>query len=77
MIACQGEPVPDDDAPLFQQLSDERLFDPLPDEPEPPTAPPETETVHDDHDVTPVSPDWFLPFDEVDSRLIRTLGAPE
>lgn len=66
-----------DDAPLYRQLSDEKLWDPLPREPAMAMLPDEPEVVVDDHDVTPIDPGWFLSFDEVDSRVIRTIGAPE
>lgn len=57
-----AEWIPDS---IYRQLCDELLTDPLP-----------TDTVVDDHEVTPVEPGWFLPFDEVDSRTIRDAGAP-
>lgn len=58
--------MPDDETPLYSQISDELLLDPLP-----------PLEVVDDHQVTPVDPVWFLSFDEVDSRTIRDYGAPE
>jgi len=58
--------VPDDETPLYEQICGELLFDPLPEM-----------VVHDDHQVAPVEPGWFLSFDDVDSRTIRDAGAPQ
>lgn len=58
--------------PLYQQISDELLIDPLPPE-RPPAA---HDEFCDDHEVVVVNPGWFLPFDEVDSRTVRNVGAP-
>lgn len=58
--------------PIYRQLCDEMLIDPLP-----PAEPAEPAEPVDDHDVTPADPGWFLSFDDVDSRVIRTIGAPE
>jgi hypothetical protein len=63
--------------PLYRQVSDEQLMDPLPQEPAMSMLSDEAVETHDDHDVTPVDPAWFLSFDEVDSRVIGSYGAPE
>lgn len=53
------------DDPLYRQISDEMLFDPLP-----------TACDNEEHQVVAVDPSWFLPFDDVDSRTIQDPGAP-